>query len=144
MTTIVASVKHGCMCSDSRMTSGHAMVNSRKLERIGGSLWGGAGDAEAIEEFFIWARGNFDKKAIPQWKGEDRPEFEMIELGSAGIRLWSSRCVPIPVDNEFWAIGSGGLAAMGALYAGKKPQDAVRIAILCDEYSGGAVRTLKR
>ena len=144
MTTIVASVKHNCMCSDTRMTSGHAMVNSRKLEKIAGSIWGGAGDAEAIEEFFVWARLRFDPKEKPKWTAEDRPEVEILELGSAGIRLWGSRCVPIPVDNEFWAIGSGGLAAMGVMYCNKTPQDAIKIAMLCDEYSGGSVRTLRR
>ena len=131
------------MCSDSRMTSYHAMVNSRKIEQIGGSLWGGAGDAEAIEQFFDWVRAGKKKAGIHGWEKEDRPDVEILELGHSGIRLWSSRLVAIPTDAQCWAIGSGGMAAMGAMLAGATPQDAVEIAKQCDEYSGGPVQTLK-
>lgn len=139
MTTIVISRKHGCMACDSRMTGYNAYVNSRKVERIRGSLWGGCGDAEAIEVFFEWVRAGCQKKSRPKWGDTNIPEFDVIELNAAGINLWSARCVPIPIDADFWAVGSGGLAAMGALHCGKTPKQAVEIAKLCDEYTGGEV-----
>ena len=139
MTTIVISRKHGCMASDSRMTGYNAYVNSRKVERIGDSLYGGCGDAEAIEVFLEWARGGKIKKNKPKWGDDNIPDFDVVELCADGIRLWSSRCVPIPVDADFWAVGSGGLAAMGAMLCGKTPAEAVEIAKLCDEYTGGDV-----
>lgn len=139
MTTIVISRKHACMASDSRMTGYHAYVSSRKIERIGESLYGGCGDAEAIEVFFEWARGGKIKKNKPKWGDDNVPEFEVVELSPTGLFIWSTRFVPIPVDADFWAVGSGGMAAMGALHCGKTPEEAVEIAKLCDEYSGGAV-----
>jgi ATP-dependent protease HslVU (ClpYQ) peptidase subunit len=44
---------------------------------------------------------------------------------------------------EFWAIGSGTSAALGALHAGASAEEAVRIAMLIDNDSGGEVNSLR-
>lgn len=44
------------------------------------------------------------------------------------------------VEAPFYALGSGAQAALGAMYAGASAEDAVRIAMLVDPYTGGDVR----
>lgn len=143
MTTIAANLKE--MAADRRMVGGGPMVSSRKIVRIGGSLYGGAGDAEAIEMFYAWAMSGFAKKEKPVWGADNRPEFCIMELSKSGIRLWGERLTPYPVDEPFYAIGSGSMSAQAAMYLGLSPEKAVEVAALYDENTGHGVQveTLK-
>lgn len=138
MTTIACNRK-GMAC-DSRIVSAGPISNGPKVEKINGVIWGGAGDAEGIEMFLMWAREGFSKETRPVFPPEDRPEFQMLELNKQGLRIWFSRLVPIPIDEDYYAIGSGSMAAMTALYLGKHPKKAVECAAKFDENTGGIVR----
>jgi hypothetical protein len=134
MTTIAANLTE--MAADRRMVGGGPMVSSRKIVRIKDSLYGGAGDGEAIEMFYAWALSGFAKKERPVWGADNVPEFCILELSVNGLRMWGARLAPIPIDEDFWAIGSGSMSAQAAMYCGKSPKQAVEIAALYDENTG--------
>ena len=143
MTTIAANLKE--MAADKRMVGGGPMVSSRKIVRIKDSLYGGAGDAEAIEMFYAWALSGFAKKEKPVWGNNDIPDFCILELNKSGLRMWGARLTHIPIEADFWAIGSGSMSAQAAMHCGKTPLQAVSIAALFDENTGHGVQveTLK-
>jgi hypothetical protein len=133
MTTICANRKS--MCAD-KMISGGATFSSSKLFRIGSSIYGGAGDYEPILIFLRWRA---DAQQIPDFKPEDN--FNILELNQHGLYCWGARLVPMHIEDEFYAIGSGSGFALGALAHGATLQAAVRTASRWDECTGTEVQT---
>jgi len=61
-----------------------------------------------------------------------------LETGDGYVYEYSS--VPLPIRDKFYAGGSGGDIALGALAMGATPEEAVRIASKYDVYTGGKVQ----
>jgi ATP-dependent protease HslVU (ClpYQ) peptidase subunit len=135
MTTIVATTE--MMASDRRVTGG-PMFRITKIQRIRGSLYGGAGNVEQILKMFEWFR-NPDMK--PDWKFGT--EFEILQLSPEGLFLWGGEMIAMPLDLPHYAIGSGGAFALGAMEAGAPPAEAIRIAHKFDPYTGKELVTHK-
>jgi ATP-dependent protease HslVU (ClpYQ) peptidase subunit len=135
MTTIVATVE--IMASDRRVTGG-PMFKATKIQRIKGSIYGGAGNLEQIIKMFEWFR-NPDMK--PDWKFQ--PEFEILQLSPEGLFVWGCEMIAVPVGMPYYAIGSGSHYALGALECGAPPADAIRVAHKFDPYTGREVQIHK-
>lgn len=134
MTTICANLK--TMCAD-KMVSGGAVFNTTKIHRIGNSLYGGAGDYEPIIMFMRW---RIDPSQVPEFRAEDA--FNVLELNPHGLYCWGPRLVPMLIENDFYAIGSGSGVALGALAHGATLQAAIKTASRWDECTGAEVTTL--
>jgi hypothetical protein len=132
MTTIIATTE--VMASDRRVTGG-PMFKGTKIQRIKGSLYGGAGNFEQILKMFEWFK-NPDMK--PDWKFQ--PEFEILQLSQEGLFLWGSEMIAIPVGMQYYSIGSGADFALGALECGAPPKDAIRVAHKFDPYTGSELQ----
>jgi hypothetical protein len=107
------------------------MFGITKIQRIRGSLYGGAGNVEQILKMFEWFK-NPDMK--PDWKFG--VEFEILQLNAEGLFLWGGEMIAMPLDLPHYAIGSGGQLALGALECGAPPAEAIRIAHKFDPYTG--------
>ena len=135
MTTIVCN-REG-MCADKRVT-GSTMFKTTKIQRVNGSLIGYCGNIEHCLKFVEWRR-NPDSK----------PEFsertwEALELTSDGRMLWwSIDLMPIEIEDDYYAIGSGADFALGAMAMGAKPQQAIKVAATYDPGTGPDVQTMK-
>jgi hypothetical protein len=138
VTTIV--YRDGVLAGDTRVTMGNTICPEvfRKVRRLAdGSLFAAAGDlqeGELIHEALV------KKLAMP--KIEDK-ETEAIRIKSDGSiwhfggRLWVRVRAP-------WAVlGSGYIAAMGALKIGATAIEAVRVARTLDVHTGGRIQTVK-
>jgi hypothetical protein len=134
VTTIVANLE--AMASDQRI-SGGPMFPAQKIHRIKGSLYGGAGSWEQLLKMFEWFR-NPDMK--PEWKFE--PDFEIVQLSPEGIFVWGREMIAMPINNQFYATGSGGAYALGAMEAGADLRSAVQIASKYDSATGHGVRVV--
>ena len=55
--------------------------------------------------------------------------------------MWSGWGVAEKVNDPFYAIGSGGMAALEAMRSGFTPEEAVRRAISHDENTGSPIQT---
>jgi len=112
--------------------------NTTKIYRLSdGSLFGGAGKSLDIQKVRDWIENgrhgplpsDVDATCLWVW-GNGRPfiiDGNYIE----------------EFDGPFFAIGSGGSAALGAMWADKSAEEAVRIAMLVDPYCGGKIGILR-
>lgn len=137
MTTIAVDVRAGKMASDSRISCGDAHYESDKLFVCpDGSLIGIAGYLIDAKRFVRWMQDGADENAKPQFADD---YFTALVLNASGLSKWDSNCIEIPMNNaSFYAIGSGGHVAMGAMHAGASVERAIEIAGLCDSGTGGA------
>lgn len=140
MTCIVASAKHGVITSDSRCSTDSAMVSVHKVRVSKKSIIGAAGDWADVLKFWEF----LDKGTAPKDLGlTDDSALEAIELTSDGIYLYESSGRRYKIKDQFYAIGSGGPYAMGAMAMGATPEEAVAIAARFDPSTGGEVEVHK-
>lgn len=144
MTTI--AYRAGVIAADSRMTvedesAGTHYRNCQKLYRkiaykseviIATAGEGGAGDL-----FVNWYGSKKEPPAILA-----TAEFRCLVLDNNGLWEFDKYCHPEKITEEFWAIGSGAKAALGAMHAGADAPEAVLIAIKVCNYSGGPVHSM--
>jgi hypothetical protein len=127
------------MAADQRMTSGGPIAHVTKIHRIGDSLYGLAGEIEPGLVFLEWLTGKRDKMRLYKLYGEDvevRSHFEILELSSQGLALWSGWGVRIPILDTSYAIGTGAMSALSHVKEGESPEKAIRRAAILDECSG--------
>lgn len=117
MTTI--AVRAGVMASDSRATyeseaGGHRVGPCTKLYRRAGAIIGTAGEVAPALAFLAWY-GKTVAKA-PEFLRKGEGDFTAMVLRTDGaVLLYEGSCYAEPYPGEFWAIGSGAKAALGAL-----------------------------
>lgn len=134
MTTILADAKKGVMVCDSKATMGGEWFPCQKVFSSGGALFGFAGtQSEGIRWLDWYANGQRGK--MPSIANV----AIMILSKEDGVRLVEGSGSIFSVERHFYAIGSGGTAAMGAYMAGADAKKAVEIACRIDAGSGGDV-----
>ena len=133
MTTI--AYRNGVMACDSQISGGFVSTCPDKVI-VGKCLVGFSGDYAAGYQGALYLAGESQER--PDY-GDDDTEYIVVDRK----RIWiaDSRLRLAPIGDKFWSIGSGCAAAMAAMYMGASAEDAVKIAIKVDEYSGGKVRT---
>lgn len=135
MTTIVAD-RNG-MAADRRISGTGSAFKTAKLHRIRGSIIGYCGNPEQAMRFIEWRRNPDAKPSFSE------PDFEALELTAGGDLLWwGSEMVPLTIDDDHYAIGSGSGYALGAMAMGATPKQAIKIAADYDPGTGSDVQTL--
>jgi len=140
MTTIVADAKAGVMTSDSRTFDDTTGIKwpTRKIERVGASLFGCAGEVPDIEKMLAWFKRS---RAGRRPKTKD---FYALELNKDGVFIWDEACpVSYSPERSFHACGSGAPAAIAAMLMGADAVKAVEIACQVDAGSEGPVQVMK-
>lgn len=137
MTTIVAT--KSMMAADSKTVVGESWFYSRKLYRIGGAIVGVAGDSQAIEKFLAWYGKPRSKK--PEFK--DSESFAALVLTPKGLFHVDESLTLDPVHDDYFAVGSGAIAALVAMDCGLSPVEAVEAASRRDLNTGGRVETME-
>lgn len=133
MTTIVVSWPERVMVSDSKTTDGDVKWRSNKVDRIGKSLIGCAGDCSQIELFLKWFRKGGRKPKLTN-------EFNALELDEEGIWLWDKSLTRYPPGQDYHAIGTGAKAALAAFLMGADAVRATEVACEVDDGSGGPLQ----
>lgn len=140
MTTIAANLE--CMAADQRLTGDGPVARTRKIRRIGDSLFAGAGNWTVALILLEWLEKDAkrDRFRLHRQIPEDyRHDIEVLELSPAGLAVWDGWGTRIVLLDKFFAIGSGGMSAMQAIKRGLSPEDAVSETFSLDEASGGTV-----
>jgi ATP-dependent protease HslVU (ClpYQ) peptidase subunit len=107
----------------------------QKLHRTSIGIVGFAGSEQSTMLFLEWVEGGCPRDDKPD-VGE---EIEALVLSERGLSVYYGKLVEVPVHGEFWAAGSGGNIAMGAMAAGKGPKEAVEIACVLNAATGPPV-----
>jgi ATP-dependent protease HslVU (ClpYQ) peptidase subunit len=127
------------MASDMQATTNtsHLKLRATKLFVLkDGRIAGISGDHGAAHRLMDALNGGSKDQ-----KFEDAHVIVMSPDGS--LVEYCDNLTPIPVENQFYAIGTGRAAAMAAMHCGKTAEEAVEIAMLVDAFSGGGVMSMR-
>lgn len=106
------------MVADSRISHGDGKFTSRKkIQKVGKYIAGVAGDyAPALAHLKVFANlaREMDGKTIPTLPAADG-EFELMVLSEHGLWIYGADGTPIEVEEEAYAIGTGGGYASACL-----------------------------
>lgn len=152
MTTIAYDRRTKTIGADSRNTDGSDQIFSiNKIERLsdGRGFFLGSGHCYSIALAKAWADTGFDPKKFPDWtfllENKDEYGLSCLIISSDGnkVILFDDELTPMVVEDDIITTGSGGIAAKAALMAGATMEQAIEIAIHCDNNSGLPVRTYR-
>jgi ATP-dependent protease HslVU (ClpYQ) peptidase subunit len=136
--TIIA-YRDGVMAADTGITDGGFVTCGRKLHKKNGHIIGFAGDVAQALVFVDWFF-NQKKNRKPDLGHEG--DWEAMILNKDGVTTWGRSLRPIPLSEDFYAIGSGSVGAMYAMEQGATAEEAVRIACKRDPYCREPVMVL--
>jgi hypothetical protein len=137
MTTIVGDARSGLMVSDSMCSWSGRWWPATKLYRVRGGILGCAGSTPDIEKMIGWYMAGCPKK-----KPRGELDCNGLILRPTGLYAVDAYCQETLIELGFFAIGSGGDAALGALHAGASPRRAAEIAAEVDTNSSGPFVTM--
>lgn len=124
------------MCSDSLWHDGIKTGSMRKVVRTKDGLLGFAG---TYSEWVKWYEA-FRKDPNVDLVTED---LDIMLLSPKGIFTWSPTDKWFPIAEKFYAIGSGGDFAIGAMEAGATATEALKIACRRGASTRGPIRRYK-
>lgn len=140
MTTI--AYREGVLAGDSQATDSQKWqcVKVYRLDTEAGELLVGyCGEVFAAHVFMRWLTDGGREPDL----GNEQFEAIVISAKTGRVTMWNQSLVPFRPRGKFFAIGSGGPVAMGAMHKGADAVEAVKIACKVDPYTGGPVRSLK-
>jgi ATP-dependent protease HslVU (ClpYQ) peptidase subunit len=143
VTTAAWSSIEGVLAVDTQVTSGNRKFRTHKVAQLPcGGLIAGTGNLAHILKAQRWAQAGLTEDAKPDFG--DEPEMEcLIIKGDGSIWLLDDELEPMPVTDEFIAIGSGGPYAQAAMACGKSAAEAVAIAARFDAATSEPVDTYR-
>lgn len=111
MTTVIASRSLKTMIADSNVSHGEVSFKStRKIKKVGRYIVGVAGDySHALRyiEAFAEKVKTLDGRTVPHLEKMDG-EFDVLVLTEYGMWIYGDDGTPLPVEDEWYVIGSGG------------------------------------
>lgn len=113
------------------------MCEVSKARKVGKGIVGAAGDWDDVLRFWEVLQGKPLKDA--GLTGDS--EMEGIEIHPDGIFLYTASGKRFAIQDQFYAIGSGGPYAIGAMAMGATPEEAVALASRFDPATGGKIET---
>ena len=135
MTVIAAN--RDMMAGDTRSTHDEIVVGThRKVHVVRDMLVGYAGCIDSGILFLEWVQRGMGSRGKP---GNLTPEFTGLILDESGLHEYKWFLVPMHIERDFWAIGSGAQAALGAMRMGADPVEAVEVACTIDLHSAGPI-----
>ena len=144
MTTI--AYRDGILAADTRATDdGYhpGIARCEKLFRVDGDIIATAGDDAPGMVFVDWYPKRKKRVKPPAKLIDGDADFCCLVLTKEGLWWYDKWCRPGKVMHDFYAIGSGGSYAMGAMDRGATAAQAVETAMRYDCYTGGDVVTMQ-
>ncbi len=128
----VIAVRNGIMAADTGARAGSLKRYATKLFVIDKAVLGFSGTLGDGHTFINWWKSGHDLDAVPEFKqyrgSDDAPDIHVMVMTKDGIELWTEHFQPHPIEMEYWAIGIGAQAALGAMHAGADAFHAVEAA----------------
>lgn len=150
MTTI--ATKDGVIAGEGRMSLGATIIkdDTVKVFNINNHLVGVCGAARAISTFVSWLQKHTDYRMVSEQVGDlvdlIPPVLEQSEDYTALVVTPDKQVLlyegGVPIDMGYdvhMAIGSGGDFALSAMDSGLSAEEAVKVAMKRDVYSGGTI-----
>ena len=143
MTTIVVDLRIGVIAADTQNTDrANTAYRCSKIERLSdGRYFVGSGHLLTIGKARRWAEAGFAEDKRPDFSelfGESASGygFSCAVIGpDMRATLIDDEMEPQPIRDAYFALGSGGCYAIGAMDAGATPEEAVAVACKRDLYT---------
>jgi hypothetical protein len=127
MTTVACNRES--MAADSFCSDGNRVA---KVVRLPRALLGYCGDLYFANRILDWFRAG-ERGPFPEAPSDELAiETNLLRLSRSGIHLVSGRGVVVEVTGAYAAIGSGADVALGAMFQGATPSQALAAAIYHD------------
>lgn len=134
MTTI--AWKDGILAADKQVTWGNQKSRMSYKVIVGeASVYAITGDLSRGLRFVADLESGSEKRT----KLKDTTVIE-FDKKTGKIKSWEDRHVALPIEVKFWADGSGGQFAMGAMEVGATAEEAVKAAAKHDSFTGMGVQ----
>lgn len=138
--------RDGVMAADT-LASGPVCRTTKKLHRVGDVIIGGVGNLSDLLVFVRWYGSGADLKALPEFRmygrNDEAPDFSALVLSPRGLTHWTEYFQPLPVFDDYTAVGSGAYAALGAMAVGAAAAEAIAVAAQIDVHTGGEIHTMQ-
>jgi hypothetical protein len=143
MTTICWDGK--TLAGDKQMTCNGVPVQVTKIHRSpDGALLGASGDADVSEAMKQWYMAGAVPEKFPAKAVETGSETQMLVITQDGqIRLYCRAPIPLKIESEVFALGSGCDFALAAMHLGRCSVDAMVLACQLDVHTGMGFDTLQ-
>lgn len=125
------------MAADTQLNHQGIKNHGTKIHRTDNAIIGVAGDYMAAMVFVDWYENRESRR--PDLGHEDG--FEALVLTAEGVEYWTANLRPTPITSDYYAIGSGSHLALGAMFMGATPAQAVEVAANFDLHTGGSITT---
>lgn len=138
MTTIATDGK--TMAGDGLSHWANSILSRRvvKIRKIGKELFGFSGSSDQAHSFIKWYKAGADPDNMPSMS-----DLNVLMVNKSGVYIACQPAFNFQRVDRVMAIGSGADYAVGAMAAGKKPREAVRIASRYDWGTGGRITVLE-
>ncbi len=137
MTTI--AYRRGVLATDKQSSSDGTIGRAAcKVQRVGDSVFAISGTLVRGLKFIRWLQSDREDDA-PKLKNTEVVEMNML---TGKCRLWESD-LATPVEDSFFAWGSGRDVALGAMQMGASPKEAIKCADRWDEGTGRGVQVFR-
>ena len=141
MTTV--AYRDGVMAADTGVmdSSGCRYAHVKKIHRCpNGSLVAGAGDMPSVHAIFAWYDRDCPVDELPNIPADDARDVSILIVKPDDTVFYTEKDLQeLPIEGEFFAIGSGREGALCAMAAGATAEHAVRIASRFDIYTNELV-----
>lgn len=145
MTTCVYDRRSKTIVADTQNTDRTGGIyRTCKIERLkDGRYFLGSGNCFTIGITRRWAESGFCEAKRPEYgalfSDPDEYSFSCLIISKDGstVTIVDDEMEPMLINDEYYAIGSGGAYALGAMDAGATAQDAVAIAAARDNSTSG-------
>lgn len=138
MTTV--AYKSGILAADKMSvhgTSKHSRVT--KVHKINGCLCAIAGPYDIGMELLHWLQEGAEPDDFPAIQSETNEASLLVITPERRITLYERSPIPLIFEQEFAAIGSGRDFALAAMDLGCSAEEAVRVAMRFDAFTGHGV-----
>lgn len=133
--------KDGVLAADKQSTDSGMARTVTKISRLkNGRLVGAAGNSSMCRLLIEWLESGAVVDKFPDGKHEC--QLLVVNLDGS-LHFYDEGPVPIPIEDEYTAIGHGRDYAIGAMACGASSVKAVDVACKYDSYCGNGVDVLR-
>lgn len=140
MTTVAYSKKFGIMAADKLACIGdnkHGIVT--KVFKIKGSLIGFSGASDVAVTILRWFERGCSEDDWPELQYDNRECSVLVVSADNVVKMYERYPIPIIMEHDIHAIGSGQDFALAAMHLGHDPIKAIEVASALDCYTGNGV-----
>lgn len=140
LTTVCYNRKVGVMAGDRMACIGenkHGVIT--KVFKVEGALVGFSGHSDVAVAILRWISGGRKDEDWPELQYENTDCSVLVVEADGVVKMYERYPIPIVMEQDLHAIGSGRDFALAAMHLGCDPIKAVEVASVFDCYTGSGV-----